>query len=368
MLSFKVAWDRQAADLDRLFIPSGPPGTHAYHHYHLPSDPSAREEALAAAIVDYETALVYLDIALAETVRCLHSGAALPVSDWVKLVRAAESSSEGLASAARDSILYLQRTPLYVRNKVLVHPKTMLPFVKTDNVGNLLFYRLAVTEHSQEQLNQLNNLLHEVRPDMSDEMKVGREIDPHLALNWIGARSNLVADWQQLNSLRECFGFMLPGAYEIAPAVDQFVDRCIHQVPSSELASIALAPAPTGERPVGRGASVAAAVTPVDRQQLDRLRREGVEIGNGGDHSGAAKVFAEIVSRDPEDGEAHLNLGRALVSINDLDVGLEHLYSALALSATMDEVRSDLVKGTSTSVLVTMPPGNSRRRPLTIVA
>jgi Flp pilus assembly protein TadD len=346
VLGFKLAWGRQAEDLDRLFVPSGPPGTHAAHHFHLPVDPSDRDEALAAAIVDYESALIYLDIALAETVRTLHSAGVLPdVETWTRLVRAAESSSDGLAGSARDTILYLQRTPLYVRNKALVHPKTLLPVVRTDNVGNLLFYRIAITNQTPEQLEELNDLLHEVRMDIDVNFRVGVEIDAQMALNWIGALSDQVDDWQKLNSLRESFGFLLPGAYEIAPKVDRLIDACIEQVPRSEVSEIALAAGPMDSRGPRPSRVVEGANDQVDQKQLDFLEREGMRVGNDGDHHGAAKIFAELVRLNPEDGLAHLNLGRALISIDELEAGLRHLYVSRAISATADEVRGLLIKG-----------------------
>ena len=43
ILGMKVSWDRLGEDLDRLFLPSGPAGTHAAYHFHGPPDPAVRE-------------------------------------------------------------------------------------------------------------------------------------------------------------------------------------------------------------------------------------------------------------------------------------------------------------------------------------
>lgn len=67
----RLSWDRLREDLGELFVPSGPPGTHAYHHFHAPADPGARERAVGVCAADYETFLVYLEIPLQLSTRCV---------------------------------------------------------------------------------------------------------------------------------------------------------------------------------------------------------------------------------------------------------------------------------------------------------
>jgi hypothetical protein len=53
----RLSWERLRDDLEELFLPSGPPGTHAYYHFHAPPDPSVRERVLNACALDYETGI-----------------------------------------------------------------------------------------------------------------------------------------------------------------------------------------------------------------------------------------------------------------------------------------------------------------------
>lgn len=120
------SWNRLRSDLGDLFVPSGPPGTHAHAHFHAPADPGAREWALGACAADYEMFLVYLEIALQLSTRCISVPAGLAMQNWKTLAEAAARGDPGLATDARDQILYLQKTVLYARHKGIVHPRDHL--------------------------------------------------------------------------------------------------------------------------------------------------------------------------------------------------------------------------------------------------
>lgn len=54
--------------------------------------------------------------------------------------RGGRTGDPGLATSARDQILYLQRTVLYARHKGIVHPRGHISLVSFDNVGNIAFW------------------------------------------------------------------------------------------------------------------------------------------------------------------------------------------------------------------------------------
>ena len=344
ILGMKVSWERLAEDLHHLFLPSGPPGTHAAHHFHGPPDPAIREQVLAAAAADYETSLMYLDIALQLTVQHLYAAVALGATDWPRLVRAAEQGVAGLATDAHDTILYLQRTPLYVRNDAIVHPQSLVPLTGFDNVGNLSLLRLSTAEPAEGQLEQLDELVHRVRPDLRPNLVVGQDIPPTMALNWVGTVSYTVDEWRQLNDLRAAFGFLLPGAYEIGPRVDQMVDHVIDTLPDSELKSIVFAAGPTARRPVPAVDDVPAARAP-DRERFAALLEEGINAGEAGEAERAAEIFRQCVELDPEEGVAHFCLGQELIALDQLEEGLEYVYRAQAIGWDRGEVRRRLIQG-----------------------
>lgn len=345
ILGMKVSWERLGEDLDRLFLPSGPDGTHAAHHFHPPPDPAVREQVLAEAAADYETALMYLDTALQLSVEYLGTAAGQPYQDWKRLFRAAEAGDPGLATDARDIILYLQRTPLYVRNDAIVHPGTLLPVTTFDNVGNLSFLRLSSATPTAEQVAQLDELLHRSRPEFRDDAKVGAEIDPTMALNWLGMVSHRVDDWRLLNELRETFGFLLPGAQEIGPRVDAMVDHFIAVLPESDLTRIVFAAGPTASRTEPASEEVSAPQH-ADKAKVEALVEEGIKAGEAGDHDRAVELFRQCVQLDPEEGYAHFLLGQELISLDLLEEGLEYIYQARALGgADGDAIRRKLIVG-----------------------
>ena len=206
----RVSWDRLRDDVGEFFVPSGPPGTHAYHHFHAPADPGIRERVLDACAADYETFLVYLEIALQLSTRCASGPAGLAMQNWKTLAEAAARGDLGLAVRARDEILYLQRTVLYARHKGIVHPRDHISLVSFNNVGNITFWRVA-PEPDDRLLAELNALVHQVRPEIRPDAQVGRDIPVHLALSMVGSVASRVADPERLEALRDGLGYTLPG-------------------------------------------------------------------------------------------------------------------------------------------------------------
>lgn len=342
----RVSWERLGNGIDELFQPSGPSGTHAAHHYHGPVEPDVRERVLATVVVDYESSLMYLDVALQLSVEVLSEVGALGHRSWKRLVTAAESNEEGFAVKASEIILYLQRTPLYVRNDAIVHPRSMVPMTSHDNVGNLSLYRFSQKAPSRNDLAELNDLVHSVRQDIRTDAIVGRDIDPKLALNWLGTRSYEVDDWRSLNKLRETFGFLLPGAYEIGPKVDEMVRHFIEAVPPTDLADIVFSVETRISHPgMADGETVPAPSTRmVSDEDYEAQLNAGIAAGNAGDYMKAAHIFKACVELDPEDRGPHFQLAQTLSLLDQPTEALKHLYKAQALGGVdMAEVQTRLI-------------------------
>jgi Flp pilus assembly protein TadD len=340
----RLSWDRLRADLGELFVPSGPPGTHAYHHFHAPADPGARERAVNACAADYETFLVYLEIALQLSTRCISGPAGLPMQNWKTLAEAASRGDPGLAADARDQILYLQRTVLYARHKGIVHPRDHFSFVSFDNVGNITFWRLA-PEPDDTLLAELNALLHEVRPEIRPDAEVGRDIPVHLAFTLVGSVASRVTDPERLLALRDELGYTLPGPNEVAPAVDGMVDAFIAALPETEFGKIAFAAGPSrGRVSTAEPTEVAGPVAPEDPALVERVRDEALRAGREGRHQDAADGFEHMLRLDPESGSAHLNLGKALIQLNSPEAAIEHLQAAVAIEVPLSDARTDLIQ------------------------
>ena len=340
----RLSWDRLREDLGALFVPSGPPGTHAYHHFHAPADPGARQRALDACAADYETFLVYLEIALQLSTRCISGPAGLTMQNWKTLAEAAARGDPGLAGDARDQIFYLQRTVLHARHKGIVHPRDHISLVSFDNVGNITFWRVA-PEPDDTLLAELNTVLHQVRPDISPDAIAGSDIPVHLALTWVGAAVSRVTDPGRLEALRDGLGYTLPGPNEVAPAVDAMVDAFIAALPQSEFGKVAFAAGPTGERiSTGGSAEVSGPVEPGDPGLVEQLLDEAIRAGREGRHQEAADGFERVLRLDPESGSVHLNFGKALIQLGDPEEAIEHLQAAVALEVPLSTARPDLIR------------------------
>lgn len=339
-----VSWDRLRDDVGELFVPSGPPGTHAHHHFHGPADPGVRERVLNACAADYETFLVYLEIALQLSTRCTSGPAGLAMQNWKTLAEAAARGDPGLAAHARDEILYLQRTVLYARHKGIVHPRDHISLVSFDNVGNITFWRVA-PEPDDTLLAELNTLMHQVRPEIRPDAEVGRDIPVHLALTWVGSVASRVTDPVRLEALRDGLGYTLPGPYEVAPAIDAMVDAFIDALPLTEFRKIAFAAGPAARRASGSGpVEVSGPVEPHDPELVEQLHDEAVQAGREGRLQEAVDGFEHVLRLDPESGTAHLNLGKALIRLGDPGTAIEHLQAAVAIEMPLSEVRADLIR------------------------
>lgn len=340
----RLAWDRLQEDLDELFVPSGPPGTHAYHHYHAPADPGLRERVLNACAADYETFLVYLEVALQLSTRCVSGLAGLPLENWKTLAKAAERGDPGLAADARDQILYLQRTVLHARHKGIVHPQTHLSLVTFDNVGNVAFWRVA-PEPDYGMVGDLDTLLHEVKAELRADARVGTDIPVHLALTWVGSAASQISDPSRLETLREALGYTLPGPRDVAHAVDTMVDAFIGILPETAFGRIAFAGGAAKDREhVTAQTDVSGPREPSDPSLVERLHDEAVEAARDGRYQDAIDGFQRALDLDPESGTMRLNLAKALVQNNDPGAAIEHFQAAVAIEIPLADIRADLVQ------------------------
>jgi tetratricopeptide (TPR) repeat protein len=338
----ELSWERLRQDLLDLFLPSGPEGTHAYHHFHTPADPEVRERVTTSAAVDYETALVFLEVALNLTTRCMSSAAGLPMKCWRKLAEAAERGDPGLPATARDTILYLQRTVLHARHKGIIHPHDHIPLMSYDNVGNVLFWRIN-PQPEVALIEDLDALLREARPELRRDAKVGKDIPLHMALMWLGSASNRVTDPERLSQLKERLGYLLPGPQEVAAAVDRMVDAFIRALPLTDFARLAFLSRPTtGEKVEAQ--EVAAPLEPANPELVKQIEDYAVTAGHNGRHREAAEGFQRVLDLDPERGGAHLNLARALLQLDQPEKAIEHLQMAAAIDAPPSEVQRDLIR------------------------
>jgi len=341
----RVSWGRLRDDLESLFAPSGPVGTHAHHHYHAPADPERRESVLAACVVDYESALLFLDIALDLSARCVGAMTHSNVKRWKHHVTAAEKPDSDYPDEIRRRILYLQRTVLYARNVAVAHPQDHIGFVRYDNVGNITFCRM-VREPDAALMPKLDELLHRVRPEVSDDGHVGVTIDPHLALTWIGSNSGLLneADRKTFTDLRGALGYWLPGPYEVAPAVDALVEDFIAMLPAGGFGDIAV----RGRARDSMSASSATEEVPARRlasaEEINADINRGVVAGNEGDHATAAGYFRRAVELDPENGDAHWLLAEALSQLGEYDESLERFAIGRSIGvSTIHDHRSQVL-------------------------
>lgn len=215
-----------------------------------------------------------------------------------------------------------------------------------DNVGNLSLFRFSPKIPSSNDFHELNALVHSAMREIRADAVVGRDIDPKMALNWIGTRSHVVDDWKTLNRLRETFGFLLPGAYEIGPKVDYMVSHFITAVPRCSLRDNVFALLTKISHPsMADGENVVApSLGKLSAKKYEARLNAGIAAGNAGKHKKAAKFFRACVADDPEDGSPHYLLAQALAALGGPAQALEHLYKAQALGgADLDEIRRALI-------------------------
>jgi tetratricopeptide (TPR) repeat protein len=204
-------------------------------------DPDKRRELVDACVVDYESALLFLDVALDATARGLGAASGLASSAWPRLVVLAENG-HSLPPRLAEDVLYLQRTVLWARNKAIVHPQDHMLEVSWDTVGNLSFWRISPSLNGSD-ATRLDELLHRIRPDLPTTAQVGNGVPAYMALTWIGARAGTLstADRKLFEELRTALGFQLPPPPAIAAAIERFLEGVVALIPTDQRGHIALA-------------------------------------------------------------------------------------------------------------------------------
>lgn len=337
----QLSWERLRKDLDDLFVPAGPPGTHSHEHFHAPLDPQDRADVLNACVVDYESALVFLDTALDASARGVGTAATLNVTSWSAFIKLVEHGAP-LSKEAAEAALYLQRTVLYARNKAVTHPKGHIAEVTLDNVGNVTFWRLS-EQPDLSRLPELDGLLHRVRPDMKVDAHVGQHIRPELALTWIGSRAGQLgsSDRKLFEELRAGLSFWLPGPYEIAPAVDRIVEALIGLLPGGARGRIALRGRQASNRAKDQpGADVA---EPLGEPFGQRSAvQEAIQKGESGDLRAAEGDLRSVLQANPENVLGHLALAETMQKLTAYADAIRHYRIAMAIGLPYDDVRFGL--------------------------
>ena len=334
-----TSWERLRQDLNDLFIPVGPWGTHAHHHYRSPIDPE-RANILVACVVDYESALLFLDTALDATARGLGASGAVPVRRWTDLVNVAEAGDSFSTETNRD-ILYLQRTVLFSRNKGIAHPSDELVEVTHDSFGNITFWRLRETP-DWSRLGELDALLHRTRPDIRLDAHVGLHVSPELALTWIGGQAGDLTpeDRKLFEQLRAGLGYWLPGPYDVAPTVNRFLEGVIADLTRRGRGSICLRAAPppaeTDTQPEVPGSC------PVPSRAATEAVERAISIAEAGDRAAAHDQLAELLEANPDNAVVHLAFAESLQLVERFVEALEHYRTAEALGVPYPDIRDAL--------------------------
>lgn len=245
-----LCWNRLRSDIENLFIPSGPVGSHAHDHYHPPDDPAEKQAVLRACSVDFESALVFLRVAADLSIRCL--GGTVPFSElanpgWARFAKQAASDPSWPSKEINGSTLFLERTVFSARNLAVVHPAHQVSVTRFDNVGNLIFFRRPghpgdVTARAERLLQRVLDGF--VDPNVTVDPRLeGTSFGPltvHAALTMIDMstlppedgeievrkmvyRGPLAAsDWEELRDIRDAAGYELPMPVFVARAANQF--------------------------------------------------------------------------------------------------------------------------------------------------
>ena len=154
-----------------------------------------------------------------------------------------------------------------------------------------------------------------------------------------------VTDPGRLEALRDGLGYTLPGPNEVAPAVDAMVDAFIAALPQTEFGKVAFAAGPTRERvSASEPTEVSGPVKPDDPGLIEQLHDQAVRAAREGRHQKAADGFQRVLHLDPESGSAHLNLGKAMIQLNDPEAAIEQLQEAVAIEVPLSTVRPDLIR------------------------
>jgi tetratricopeptide (TPR) repeat protein len=339
----RLSWGRLRDDLRGLFQPSGPAGTHAHHHYHPPFAPAEHQRVLIACVADYESALLFLDVALDASAHGVGTVSGIPIETWRHLVRLAEEHDSRITQSLADRVLYLQRTVLYARNKAIAHPGGQLATMSYDNVGNVIFWRLP-TAVEPSLLAAADELLDKVRPDIAERYHVGADISPFMALTWIATRAaELEPDDRKLfEDLRVGLGYWLPGPYEIAENVNSALDELIALIPADGFGAIALhGRIPVSARAPAADAEEIAAPTEDPRAGIGEIER-AVSLGEAGKLDDAQSALAAIVAEHPESAIGHLAMAETLHKMERYPEAIEHYRLAQAIGLPGAEIKGGL--------------------------
>ena len=162
------------------FEPMGPPGVHAHLHYRSPQDPARRAAIQSAMVVDYEAALVFLDVALDQVAQAVGLFAGVK-SSWRSLVQLSELPLEARPSWMSEdlarSIRQLQRTALYARNKAVVHPLGHYVVTRTDETGNVTYLRTPTIAPDEATLANLTRMSRK-HLDLRDDVRITSHLEP----------------------------------------------------------------------------------------------------------------------------------------------------------------------------------------------
>ncbi len=320
IVRIETSWMRLRQDLLDLFLPSGSEGSHAHHHYHAPSDPAEQTRVVSATIVDYESALNAFDVALELSAQAFYPGDKNP---WHKMLAAAEASN---ASDFDRSIQYLQRTLLWARNWAIAHPLSHVTTLRRDNVGNAIWVRQHLDAPDPARLVELDTLLHEVRPEIASGAHVGQQIDPGMALCWIGSVPwALNAEGRKsFEAARRDLTFWLPYPYEVADVTNTFIDGLIDKLEPSDFKLLVF------------GGKAARAAGAFDIEEVPPEKSGPVDWDEplkavAGDPVKELELFEGYLTEFPDNPDLLYNVGVARYKLNRYEAAIEAFSRASAL-------------------------------------
>jgi len=378
-----VSWSRLRQDLLDLFLPSGPEGTHAHHHYHAPSDPTERRRVISATIADYEAALTGIDVALELSAEVYYPGTK---DAWKKkMLKAAELSN---ATNFDRAVLYLQRTPQWSRNYAIVHPLNHVTCLHFDHVGNAMWVRQRRDDPDPAVLADLDTLLHQARGEMDPTKYVGGDIDPAMALTWTGSVAGTLSEHQRkaFESARKELTFWLPYPHEVASYLNTFIGGLIAQLPESDFKTLVFGGSPSQLAALSLDDVPEPKVGPVDwddeleaiagdpEKELELFERYlkdfpdnpgllnniGVAKYRLGHHEEAIEAFtraAAVGGMEPDLAkslaDSHYNIGAREYNFGNFEVALGHYRRAVELNPTDVQSMAHLIVATARDGRVT---------------
>ncbi|HET6916361.1 MAG TPA: hypothetical protein VFH56_09770 [Acidimicrobiales bacterium] len=234
-----VCWTRLKDSYLEWFEPMGPPGLHMHIHYRSPQDPMRRSIVQSSMVVDYEAALVFLDVTFELTAQAIGTFVGRPLT-WQKLLAEAEKPDadleEWLHPDVARSIRHIQRTVLYARNKAIVHPGRHYVGLRTDNTGDVTYLRVPMETPDAHSLTRLEALLrsrYELREGLAVDPTIvetkGNAVPPWMVITWLDKVAGDLGDAEriELQELRELVGYSLPSIRDIAEVSDTFLSGIV---------------------------------------------------------------------------------------------------------------------------------------------